>query len=284
METQEINAVEPCPQGIVGQLLEIAKEHDAMSEIGGATSWRWQEGIISRMPKTKTVAKILTKAFKTDNPYTWLSKTNGDLNSFVKKNFKIKEHGFVDLGLSVETIFDSLFVLKCSSKLGCTREEIISTFCYFKYAINFQDEDVIMIPENKKLTSLYGDWAKNKLEKILDKIPYVQEGESIKLEVVGHNNSEKHTRNILELHSLQVKMVGFNSEHDFWNGYNYSLTDDENIRFELELIKFIKGFHEKISLERDKSLEYNTNALRKLRHYSFGVITLPSNQQKEGLQ
>lgn len=280
VETLEISANEPCPRGIVGQLLEIAKENDAMSEIGGATSWRWQEGIISRMPKTKTVAKILTKAFGTDNPHTWLSKTEGDLKYFIKYNFGLENWDKFLNGNFVRDLYDSLFVIMAGSGKGTSHEELIHSFSYFKFAEGFiEDSDYSVNPQREELIGLYGDWANKKLENVLENVFHEVVDGKFKIPKCSFVASEKHLANVKKINELRLKTIGFNSHFDMWRFFNLDLTDDHHIELERELIKLYDKFLKKsLEVSEKSTLQATQNTVTRV--YMFDVITIPNGKEK----
>ena len=131
METHIQYSHDPCPKGIVNQLLEIAKENDAMNEIGGATGWRWQEGIISRMPKKKTVARILTKAFKSSNPEIWLKNVEGDLKVFVKNAFNLTYE--IVNNYEPKDIYEALLIISTHDGRGIKYDELVFRIAYINF-------------------------------------------------------------------------------------------------------------------------------------------------------
>lgn len=272
METQEINAVEPCPQGIVSQLLEIAKEHDAMSEIGGATSWRWQEGIITRMPKTKTVAKILTKAFDSSEPNIWFENTSGSLNKFIKKNFAVCDKFVNTIDKEIGDVYEAFFVSSIMAN-GISEDEAIFGLCYLKYARGLEDESEFYPDLDEDLVlELNSKWASDKLSKLIRKFkPFELEGKYL-IREESLITSESYVRYFQEYSSLRSKMVGFNSNFDMWRIFTTALTDEEHILFEKKFIQFFNTFTEDIRNLRKSGQGSDI----KKRAFSFSCLTMPT--------
>jgi len=127
VEAQVENTTSTKPQSIVEQLLEIAKTHDAMDVIGGSTSWRWQEGLITRMPKIKTVTAILTKAFNSENPNVWIEETSGHLKQYLMSAYSVKDLHPI-LVDNIEDMFEVLFVYSLTDGRGSTYDELFFKF------------------------------------------------------------------------------------------------------------------------------------------------------------
>ena len=279
METQEIHTSDPCPKGIVNQLLEIAKENDAMNEIGGATGWRWQEGIISRMPKTKTVAKILRKAYGTEDPRVWYQSVDGDLKKFVKNAYSISDCN--QLYLDPQNIFEAVCYLSLIDGRGITLKELSNRLSFIKFAQSFQDEDYFIEINEDLIIELNGKWAKEFASNTLRKWDVNIFDGFYKLESNTHNSSEKLVRYQIEISALRNKMVGNNSHFDMWKYYSVALSDTEMIEVELKLIEYYKELLLDISIRTKKSFR-DPNELRS-RLFSISSITLPM-EKKEGLK
>ncbi|CAM9960235.1 unnamed protein product, partial [Chrysoparadoxa australica] len=260
------------PRGIVGQLLEIAKENDAMSEIGGATSWRWQEGIISRMPKTKTVAKILTKAFETSEPNIWYEKTTGDLSSFIKKNFSVCDNFIGTINKEINDVYEAYFLSSIMAS-GVTEEEAIYGLCYLKYARSLEEESEFYPEvEFSVVKSLHGNWAEQKLRDLVRKFKPFKVDDKFLVKDETLITSESYVRYFLELSALRNKMVGFNSHFDMWRIFTTALSDEEHIMFERKFMSFFNSFTEEIRKLRNENVQVNI----KKRTFSFSCLTLPT--------
>tara|TARA_Y100000780_G_scaffold232562_1_gene266354 strand:+ start:66444 stop:67283 length:840 start_codon:yes stop_codon:yes gene_type:complete len=264
------------PQAIVEQLLDIAKNNDAMDVIGGSTSWRWQEGLITRMPKTKTVAAILTKAFNSEDPNVWINQIgNGELLDFLKGTFKARITTNIDLGEYIQDIYDSLFIMLAMKKSGVLHSEVLYNFSYFKYASSFENTEYFEIPTESALFTMYGKWAVSKLESILNKCPtYKLEGDRLRIEE-SQITSELHTQNILEISKLRNKMIGFNSKHDMWRTAYIDLTDEEHIYLERQMLDYYKNLLEDLKTFSKSSFQH-----KKTRAFSISSFTLPQGKME----
>ena len=168
MEAQVEKTTTAKPQAIVEQLLDIAKNNDAMDVIGGSTSWRWQEGLITRMPKTKTVAAILTKAFNSEDPNVWLENIDGVLNRYVSSAFKVDILNLKNL--SVDDLYEALILMCVSDGNGETFENLVFKLCVFKFADMYKDDDEHFINFDSDLAvKINREWATLKLSKTIKK-------------------------------------------------------------------------------------------------------------------
>ena len=271
MEAQVENTTQAKPQSIVEQLLEIAKTHDAMDVIGGSTSWRWQEGLITRMPKTKTVAAILTKAFNSDDPNVWLNRIgSGELLGFLRTTFKTRITSNIDYGEYIQDIYDSLFIMLAMKENGVLHSEVLYNFSYFKYASSFDNSEYFETPSESALYTMYGKWAISKLETIINKCStYKLEDDRLKIED-SQITSELHTQNILEISRLRNKMIGFNSKHDMWRTAYVDLTDEEHIFLERQMLDYYKNL-----LDDLKTFSKSNFQNKKTRTFSVSSFTLP---------
>jgi hypothetical protein len=262
----------PNAQNIVSQLVDIAKANNAMDVIGNSTSWRWQEGLISRMPKTRTVAAILTKAFRTDDPRDWLVKVPNDLKWFIKTNILKDEAYDAITSLEVDDIYEAYYLTIWSTG-GASREEVIFGFCYFRYASTMDCKiEQYEAPSFDKVKALYGSWAEQKYNECVIRFDLEStERKSQKPWSLFFNN-ESFTRRSAELAILRNKIVGFSSIYDMWKFSSFRVTDSEHIEIELEIKAFYEGLRAKYATKTDKPLGEKS----KLRTYAFSAITFPS--------
>ena len=272
MEAQA-NIALPSAQNIVSQLVDIAKANNAMDVIGNSTSWRWQEGLISRMPKTRTVAAILTKAFRSEDPRDWIPKVPESIQWFIKAN--ILKDDFYDsiVSVEVEDVFEAYFLTIWSCGGAC-KDEIIFGFCYFKFAQTIDCKiEQYDTPEFNEVRALYGSWALKKFDECTSKF-----------DISGHErddkskphslffNTESFTRKTAELAILRNKIVGFNSIYDMWRTTSFRVTDSEHIQIELEIKAFYEQLREKYALKENCSLD-EPDAMRT---YSFSATSFPT--------
>lgn len=273
METQEIHTSDPCPKGIVNQLLEIAKENDAMNEIGGATGWRWQEGIISRMPKKHTVAKILKKAYGTDNPSVWLNLTSGDLKMFIKNAFNLGAK--VSRDYKILNIYEALIIISTHDANGITFDELVFRLSYLRFCktSEFDNEHFIAIDETLIL-SLYKPWAMNKAKELIQKFNFELDEQgyySSKVDVYFTDTNLHFFQ--LEIFRYRLKAVGGNSNFDMWRTNYVALSDDEMIEVEYKMIEYQKLLLKEIKSSRERNLA--DRSLRKTRVFNMSCISLP---------
>ncbi len=239
METQTIaQPEETCPKDIVQQLLDIAKSHDALDEIGGATSWRWQEGIISRMPKTKTVAKILRKAYGTEDPYLWYQKTSGSLKVFIKNSLIVD--GRVLDNFEPQDLYEAFLMFSVSNDRGCSFSEMVQSICDLRFIkANLKDDDLFMDLNHELAFETYGKWATKKVSDFIE-ASNVQKN-NLDLYATSYDPqfvSDKMSDYMRELQGLRFQVVGKTSVFDMWRNNYVSLLDDEMIHIEKMYIKF----------------------------------------------
>lgn len=280
METQATYTNDPCPKGIVNQLLEIAKENDAMSEIGGATGWRWQEGIISRMPKTKTVARILKKAYGTDDASEWLKHVSGDLKAFVKNAFGVYS-GLVS-NYNPKDIYEAVFILSTHDGRGATFCELVFKLAYVNYckSNDFSDEHFIEIDENLIL-KINERWATEKAKYLIDKFDIPEDENGFFLNPGYHNFTGQLNQYTQELTKLRLNAVGGNSNFDMWRTTFAGLSDEEMIEVEYKVIEYQKELLREIE-ERQKR-KFRDPALQKTRVFKMTCVSIP-NQPGESLK
>jgi len=262
----------PNAQNIVSQLVDIAKANNAMDVIGTSTSWRWQEGLISRMPKTRTVAAILSKAFKTDDPRLWLSHLPKDLQWFVNTNI-LKFSDFERTTFpEVRDVYEAYFL---TSRLSGTtsQDEILFGLCYFKFASSLEESiDFYESPDLNEVMSVYGSWAKKKYDSCFLKFEPTIKEKKDSPSTYNFISSESYTRKKSELMILRNKIVGFNSIHDMWNSISFRVTDEQHIDIEKEMKAFFNSLKDKyIGQGRGDSVPGT-----RLRTYAVNAISYPS--------
>lgn len=277
METQPISHIEDtCPKDIVQQLLDIAKSHDALDEIGGATSWRWQEGIISRMPKTKTVAKVLRKAYNSDDPYVWVDNVDGPLRSFILRTFKIKNQTYTKI--EPKDIYEAAILLSLIDSRGFRFEEMITRLSFLKYAKNNDAEEYFVDTDYSLVCRLHEKWATKTLNSFLEKynIPNI-DGYFLIGDSVDYTSPEMFKYQS-EITYLRNKVVEGNSHFDYFGTHTVALSDEEMIYFERKIISFQKEL-----LEEFKKCSTNSKELEasKTRLFSFTAISMPSKVQED---
>jgi hypothetical protein len=279
VETQIQYSHDPCPKGIVNQLLEIAKENDAMSEIGGATGWRWQEGIISRMPKTKTVAKILKKAYGTDDPCEWLPHINGDLKVFVKNAFNLSRKYST---LSPKDIYEALLIISTHDGRGVTFDELVFRLAYLHFCKNndYSDEHFIQVDEELILKVSEG-WAIKKAKDLLDKFEIKANSDNYYVNEGRTSFSDDLNKYIQEITKYRLGSVGANSHFDMWRSTFVGLSDQEMVELEYKVIEYKKQLLEEIRSRQSR--DFREKSLQKTRVFNFTCITLP-NQSGESLK
>ncbi len=277
MEAQVENTTSPSAQSIVEQLLEIAKKNDAMDVIGVSTSWRWQEGFISRMPKTKTVAAILTKAFKSDDPRVWIRKTNDELRAYLMNIYSLEEMNKI-YAEDFSDKYELLFFFTLSDSRGATKDELIFKLALFKYAEVFSG-DVVYFEnlDEEAVLSINGDWAELKVDLYIEKfMPLISEegyysfGEGHTLTI-----NEECSRFIKELDILRLRIVGYNSHFDMWKYFASALTDREMVYIERKLIKYFDELRMNI---QNESIVFDQveEKTRKTRFFSFSAFSVPN--------
>ncbi len=283
MEAQVENATQAQPQSIVEQLLEIAKKYDAMDVIGGSTSWRWQEGLITRMPKTKTVAAILTKAFNSDDPNVWIRKTDRELRSYLLSVYSVSDLNTVLLS-NIKDKYELLFIYSTSDSRGATFEELKFKLCLFKYAEVFANEILYFEDLDEDLVlNINGDWADLRIQEMLEKYSPSQTDDGRFTIGCGNcfGSGEETTKFIRELEILRLRIVGYNSHFDMWRFYGSSLTDREMVYIERNMLAYYEKLINEIqnvSFEFDKEEELT----RKTRVFSLSSFSIP-NSPKESL-
>jgi len=279
VEAQVENTTQAKPQSIVEQLLEIAKTHDAMDVIGGSTSWRWQEGLITRMPKTKTVAAILTKAFKSDDPKVWLGETKDDLKRFIITAFQIPN---LKVGsIKVSNIYEALIIMSVTDGRGSSFDDLVYKSAVLKYACLYKDEDEHFINiDNTYVVQMHEKWATGLVENLIRKFNIPQNEEGLYYLGDGHSFSdEDFLRYRHEISLLRHRFVGNNSTVDMWRDFYIQLSDDDMINIEYKLLEYYKELVTNVQ-DKYKANEY-IGKRTTLRYFSLSSITLPS---KGGLQ
>ncbi len=274
METETLSFAEDlCPKDIVTQLLEIAKAHDALDEIGGATSWRWQEGIISRMPKTKTVIKVLKKAFGTDNPVTWYNNTNGSLKRFIQNNML---SGYKDLStFEPKDIYETLFIILIQNGRGANFDELVVNLAVLKFLKLNSCEDENFFQVDKELAlKIYGEWAKKEVSNLILNLNLKEneDGDYTSRSDI-HFTSERMVIHRMEIQALRFKVVGGGSKVDMWRSTFTELTFDEMIHMEWMILDFYDKFRKELAMIRAKEGRSKSN--RTPRVFSFTTTTLP---------
>jgi len=273
---QKTDDITNCPRGVAAELAAIAIDHDVIDTIGRATSWRWREGVISRMPKAATIARILSKSFKSDDPKVWHEKVGENLKPFVAQTFGIDTNRVFESGETINDIYDSLVAILIISNKA-TREELIYNLCFFKYASSLdEDDEVYELPAAESILGAYKIWATIKLEKILLKNRYVLKDGYYEYVTNGCDSiqisSEKHARNILKINSLRSRIVGYNSYFDLWRASHFELTDEQHVQIEKKIINFSKELDSFIKDEFVLDDVKIKNAKKRL--YSFSAISL----------
>jgi hypothetical protein len=268
-------------KSIAAELYNVAKANDALGAVGGSTSWRWQEGLISRMPKASTVAAVLTKAFESEDPLVWYEKVPKTLKGFVSDTYGLTAKRVLRSGTTISDIYDSVVIVSVSTGTGATKEDLIYKLCSLKYAKSLDEDDDYELPDESFILSTYRPWAERKLEKVLlkNKFKYINKNYTVG---AGHIylSSEKHSRFCVEITNLRSKLVGYTSHFDMWRVCWYELTDKQHIEIERKIIKFHLEMDEYI---RDNFAEAEKqNNTSKKRCYSNISITLPT--RGEGLQ
>lgn len=274
METETLSFAEDlCPKDIVTQLLEIAKAHDALDEIGGATSWRWQEGIISRMPKTKTVVKVLKKAFDSDNPVTWYNNTNGSLKRFIQNNML---SGYKDLStFEPKDIYETLFIILIQNGRGANFDELVVNLAVLKFLKLNSCEDENFFQVDKELAlKIYGEWAKKEVSDLILNFNLKEnENGDYTSRYDVQFTSERMVIHRMEIQALRFKVVGGGSKVDMWRSTFTELTFDEMIHMEWMILDFYDNFRKELARIRAKEGRSKSN--RTPRVFSFTTTTLP---------
>ena len=257
---------------IVKQLVEIAKKNNAMDVIGASTSWRWQEGLISKMPKTKTVTAILSKAFNTSDPREWLGKVPRELSWFIKTNI-LKSPNFDEPKFpEVNDVFEVYFLVTWTTN-ATKKEEVIFGLCYYKFASSIEDDvELYENPNLDRLLLIYGSWAHKKYQECLSKFEPSREFIQTNLPHYSFISSESYTRKLAELGNLRNRIVGFSSIHDMWNSVSFRVSDEEHIEIEKEM----KAFYEKMKEKYMRKGEKVSNAGTRLRTYTINAIIYPA--------
>jgi hypothetical protein len=268
--------IQDSPKYIAQELYNLARDNDALDAVGASTSWRWQEGVISRMPKAATVAAVLTKAFGTEDPKVWHTKVGANLKGYVSSTFKIDLNRKLIMGIGVSDIYDSMFIIALSANhtVGATKEDLIYKLCFLKYAVALDEEDIFELPDDEKILEVYGKWATNKLKSLLSKFECQFENDYYKISDVSIQlESEKHTQNVMELIKLRSRVVGFNSIYDMWKVNWFAMTDEQFIEVERKIIKF----HNELLFYMENIISSNTHDKNiKMRFVSLVSNTLPT--------
>ena len=282
MEAQVENTTQAKPQSIVEQLLEIAKTHDAMDVIGGSTSWRWQEGLITRMPKTKTVAAILTKAFKSDDPRLWVKNTKDELRNYLMCIYSLDEMNNI-FAEQFDDKYEFLFYYSLADNRGATFDELVFKLALFKYAEVFRNDLVYFEDlEEEIVLSVNGEWAKAKVNNLLKKFNpsiddygYLSLGAGYTLTV-----NEQCTRYLRELEILRLRIVGYNSHFDMWKHFAIALTDREMICLERKMKDFFDDFRNNID-KHVLPIDIEEEKTRKTRFFTLSSFSIPNSPGEE---
>ena len=276
METTAIEAIDPCPKGIVSQLLDIAKANDATSEIGGATGWRWQEGIISRMPKVNTVAKVLRKAYGTNDPNVWVENCSGDLRKFLQNIYALE--GKVLTNFEPQNLFEAVCYTSLVDGRGVTKEELSYRLSFIKYAQSYEDDGYFIDIDEKLVLKLHFEWANSTVEKFLNKYEISCDNDGFySIPSDNINSNEKLTRYQVEIGQLRHKLVGSNSRVDMWRNFTVALNDKEMIEVELKLLEYYKNLVSEI--KKRTSSGFRCPSDQATRIFSISSVTL---KNKEG--
>lgn len=278
METQELSnsSNDLCPKGIVEQLLEIADKYDCISEIGNATAWRWREGIISRMPKKNTVARILNKAFNTDSPSAWLRETNGDLNFYIKNSFNIDRDSDKIITSELDDIYEMIFGISAGDGKGISFDELVYKIAYFKFCKN-QDSgsDYFADFDESLVLKVNGKWAEKKALEIIKKFN-IEVSEDGRYRTEGGTFSSESANDFTsEIIQARLKATSGRSEVDMWRNVNAALSDEEMIELELMYIDFQNKILGKIEEMQDRKIR--DLATLRTRMFRTNCITLPNN-------
>jgi hypothetical protein len=268
-----------CPKGIAAELYNVAKANDALDAIGGSTSWRWQEGLISRMPKASTVAAVLTKAFDSNEPSVWYKKVDKNLATFIAKTFGIETNNKLFTGDIINDIYESAVLISISSGNGSLRSDLIYQLSFYKYSSSLDDDDDSYYeePDQMLILSMYGMWAERKLDKILAKFMFSKDGDYYTFMSENASvSSEKHARNCLELVRLRSRVVGGTSVHDMWRNHWYNLSDTQHIEIEKKMIKFFHEIDTFIRHNYDNSCK--SDKTLKPRLYSYNAMMMPTRR------
>ncbi len=282
MEAQVENTTQAKPQSIVEQLLEIAKTHDAMDVIGGSTSWRWQEGLITRMPKTKTVAAILTKAFKSDDPRVWIKNTDNELRSYLMSIYSLAEMSNI-FAEEFNDKYELLFYYSLADNRGATFDELVFKLALFKYAEVFHKDLVYFEDlEEEMVLSINGEWAKSKVNNLMKKFNptmndhgYFSLGYGYSLTV-----NEECTRYLRELEVLRLRIVGYNSHFDMWRYFAVALTDREMVCLERKMRDFFDEVRNNVD-NHVLPVDIEEEKTRKTRFFSLSSFTIPNGPGEE---
>lgn len=279
METQTIAEFETSPKGIVEQLLDIAEKYDCMSEIGNATSWRWKEGIITRMPKIKTVAKILRAAYNTEDPHVWYRESSGDLKKYIKNSFELSYNNITYF--EPKDIYEAMCFISISDGKGILFEELVNRLCVLKFSKGMDLNEDSQDYDFDYINKVHSKWAVRVAEDFLSNFGVSTNEEGYySLGVDTTNSTESLVFFINEINSLQAKLLKFCSHFDMWRYITVSLTDQEMIELELELLSVYKRFMSKSNSMT--SFEGRDKSQMRTRVFSFSAISL-NNQPKEVL-
>lgn len=274
----QISTEHSCAKSIAAELYNVAKANDALGAIGGSTSWRWQEGLISRMPKASTVAAVLTKAFNSDDPNIWCKSVDSNLRDFIVKTFGIQTNNTLFSSDIINDIYESAVFISISSGDGSRRDDLVYQLSFYKYSSSLDDDDSYYEePDKMVVLSMYGSWAERKLDKILDKFSFSKNGEYYTF--MNENisvSSERHARNCLELVKLRSRVVGATSVHDMWRNHWYNLSDSQHIEIEKKMIKF---FHEVDTyIRQNYNNSCRSDKTLKPRLYSYNAMMMPTRR------
>jgi hypothetical protein len=279
VETQTIAEIETSPQGIVEQLLEIAKEHDCIGEVGNATLWRWKEGLITCMPKTKTVARLLTAAFKSDKPIDWFKNTSGELRKYIKNNFGLQDFNKLLEGDFIDDIYDSLLIVLLTSGEGRSFDELVYSFCFTRYASSLDPMEFYQKPDEEYVLNTYSTWASKKVLHCLEKMPHKVEQGLYKVEGTNYITSEAHLSNVNYLMALRHRVVGYNSHFDMWRYTYVDLSNEEHIELEKEMIEIYSKFMKKALEKRKLESKFGRVKTSTTRIYGFTAVSIPRGEE-----
>lgn len=270
----QISTEHSCAKSIAAELYNVAKANNALDAVGGSTSWRWQEGLISRMPKASTVAAVLTKSFGTEDFNVWFEKAPNSLKPFIENTFQIKSGRELVKIDSIKDIYDSLVISMLTCGEGTSRDDLILNLCLVKYSKNLDQEDSYSEPSESVLLNLYSDWAKAKLDNILKKISYKKDYDLLSISKKRVNiTSEIHSNNMLELSRLRLSVVGYTSESDMIRSNWYELTDEQHFDIERKMLSLQNDIDKYIRQNYNNNC---TNEALKKRIYNYTAITLAS--------
>ena len=282
METLDVASLEEsCPKGLVSELLELAKKHDALNTIKDSTLWRWQEGLITRMPKTKTVVKILREVFRTEDPLVWIENTSGELQSYLKRSCNLGQK--ISANYRVENIYEALTVISLHDNVGFHLNQLIYRIAFIKYCMSIEgeDEDLLRVEESKIL-NIYGDWAKTQAKKILLKFGLKPNKDGVyKGESGVYFTDENITYYQQQIIQYRIKFTGKSSNFDMWRTVFFALNNEEMIEFEYKVLDYYQKLLQE--LKEKENLPNRDMKSMKTRFLSVNCISLP-NQPGESLK